>query len=57
MERQSQLAKRKSNDSKQVPAISCSLEELLVNSSRDDFVLSVEDERWLDGPLIEKNNP
>ena len=56
MDRQSQLAKRKSKDSEQVPVSGYSLEELLANSSRDDFVLSTEDERWLDGPLMEKDN-
>tara|TARA_R100001129_G_scaffold7775_1_gene5687 strand:+ start:3935 stop:4150 length:216 start_codon:yes stop_codon:yes gene_type:complete len=54
MERQNQPAKRKNDDTEQVPASGYSLEELLANSSREDFLLSAEDERWLDGPLIEK---
>ena len=56
MESQNQPAKRKNDDSQQVPASDYSLEELLANSSCEDFLLSAEDELWLDGPLIEKSN-
>jgi len=56
MERQKQNANQKSNNGEQTPDTDYRLEELLASSPRGAFSLDAQDDSWLSGPLVEKEN-